>query len=67
MQLRVFEKRYQLMLRAAIEAGGCFGFPCNGLGVTAVVRRWVWLLRRAAVRLVWIINKPVLASRVKKQ
>jgi hypothetical protein len=40
-QIRVFEKRYQLLMKALVEGGGgCFGFPIDReTGITAVVRR----------------------------
>mmetsp|Transcript_29941 Transcript_29941/g.66263 ORF Transcript_29941/g.66263 Transcript_29941/m.66263 type:complete len:305 (+) Transcript_29941:1136-2050(+) len=39
-QLRIFEKRYQRLMREALAQGGCFGFPLGGLGITACVRRY---------------------------
>jgi Lon protease-like protein len=39
-QIRIFEKRYQLLVKHLVEHGGCFGFPIDkDVGVTAVVRR----------------------------
>lgn len=41
-QLRIFEKRYQLLMRHLLDRGGCFGFPvASDMGITAVVKRSV--------------------------
>eukprot|EP00198_Chlamydomonas_reinhardtii_P005284 XP_001694620.1 predicted protein [Chlamydomonas reinhardtii] len=39
-QLRVFEKRYRLLVRAAMEQGAAFGLCWRGTGTTAVVRSY---------------------------
>ncbi|GAX82803.1 hypothetical protein CEUSTIGMA_g10229.t1 [Chlamydomonas eustigma] len=41
-QLRVFEKRYQLLMKHVLQRGGCFGFPIDkDLGITAVVQQYL--------------------------
>ncbi|EFJ43754.1 hypothetical protein VOLCADRAFT_121393 [Volvox carteri f. nagariensis] len=39
-QLRVFEKRYRLLVRACVEDGAAFGLCWRGVGTTAVVRSY---------------------------
>lgn len=42
-QLRIFEKRYQWLMRQAVEQGGCFAIQsANGLATTARVSRCVF-------------------------
>ncbi|KAG2454207.1 hypothetical protein HYH02_001241 [Chlamydomonas schloesseri] len=40
MQLRVFEKRYRLLMKAAMDQGAAFGLCWRGTGTTAVVRSY---------------------------
>ncbi|KAG2495421.1 hypothetical protein HYH03_006368 [Edaphochlamys debaryana] len=40
MQLRVFEKRYRLLVASCLEQGAAFGLCWRGVGTTAVVRSY---------------------------